>query len=893
MAVKALPGGQEMRDEVIELRIGEKGQVQQLHRTTAPVASEVLRLSYSLSHAGLFLQAQDGQVYRYACSSPSLPSPPSLSAFSSFPSPCPDFGVTEMGGAVVIVGRDSRSRLYCESTLLTPLCSSFSLSHPAFLIFTVSGAQNAMFLLPLAASLSQSLSPAARSDPHAVRLVEKGGTLVAAVPPSSSCILQMPRGNLEAVYPRALTLASLSLHLRAGDWKAAWQQARRSRVDLNLLFDFDPQTWWAEADSFVQQVGDVEALCLFMSNVVDRDVRAEDFPNWELGGGGRPNGDNQRELRRGGVADSERAAAEPELDAVRAGLIGSGGREKRGQRLHLDRRAREKAAMQQESRLAAPAPSAAGSSFDEQLAARGKVNLICHRLRSVFLRLGPSQFALCILTSFVRQQPPELEQALQMIKQMKDEEKAAGGGQRGREGAVEERQPGSREDKARGLYAGADGAVRYVIFLCDVAALYSVALGMYDEELVLMLAQHAQMDPKEYLPVLQALFAEQRRRMREAAIDRQLKRWDKVLRGLILAIEEGETQPEQEWPEVLKLVQEKELWTLALQLLTPPSLPSPSQQPPQAEREASIGSSPQYDLRSRSGRYQSLLHSYASHLLSLKRPSQAAAAFLLAADSHAAMLAYRDSGQWRVALSLAQSLRLPVDRLRELLLGCVTALRERGGEQALRDAASLLMEADDDVEEAVSLLCQAEDWEEAMRLCWTRGGEELVRQLLQPQLRQGVERMQRTLERRRDKYLQAVSRLRVVRRAKLILNQEVGQAAAAAAGGRGGAAADEDADDDLVSIVSEAPEAFSSSASSMTGISAITGLTPRRPPRPRPSSPSPPPPLLPPSQQTSAASPVTPSAWHPSSPSAESRKAAEGRRRRCCSSSEMSDSLPL
>jgi elongator complex protein 1 len=39
------------------------------------------------------------------------------------------------------------------------------------------------------------------------RRVERGSLIVAACPSSMSLVLQMPRGNLETVYPRPLVLA--------------------------------------------------------------------------------------------------------------------------------------------------------------------------------------------------------------------------------------------------------------------------------------------------------------------------------------------------------------------------------------------------------------------------------------------------------------------------------------------------------------------------------------------------------------------------------------------------------------------------------------------------------------------------------------------------------------
>lgn len=39
------------------------------------------------------------------------------------------------------------------------------------------------------------------------RRVERGSILVSACPSEMSLVMQMPRGNLETVYPRALVLA--------------------------------------------------------------------------------------------------------------------------------------------------------------------------------------------------------------------------------------------------------------------------------------------------------------------------------------------------------------------------------------------------------------------------------------------------------------------------------------------------------------------------------------------------------------------------------------------------------------------------------------------------------------------------------------------------------------
>ncbi len=65
----------------------------------------------------------------------------------------------------------------------------------------------------------------------------------------------------------------------------------------------------------------------------------------------------------------------------------------------------------------------------------------------------------------------------------------------------------------------------------DVDKLYDVALGMYDFDLVLMVAQKSQKDPKEYLPFLNKLQAMDMYTQR-FSIDSHLGSWDSALRNL-------------------------------------------------------------------------------------------------------------------------------------------------------------------------------------------------------------------------------------------------------------------------------------------------------------------------------------------------------------------------
>lgn len=69
------------------------------------------------------------------------------------------------------------------------------------------------------------------------------------------------------------------------------------------------------------------------------------------------------------------------------------------------------------------------------------------------------------------------------------------------------------------------------VLVKDVNLLYSTALGTYDFELVVMVAQVAQKDPKEYLPFLKEL-SQQPEALGKYNIDLHLKRYALALTHL-------------------------------------------------------------------------------------------------------------------------------------------------------------------------------------------------------------------------------------------------------------------------------------------------------------------------------------------------------------------------
>jgi elongator complex protein 1 len=133
-----------------------------------------------------------------------------------------------------------------------------------------------------------------------------------------------------------------------------------------------------------------------------------------------------------------------------------------------------------------------------------KINSICDALRAL-LEKDLVMYVETILTTHVCKQPPDYESGLRVLLQL----------QKAHPEIVEE-------------------AIKYIIFLSNVNQLYDVALGMYDFQLVLMVAQYSQKDPKEYLPFLRELRALEPHDQR-FRIDDHLGRRDRALRNLAAA----------------------------------------------------------------------------------------------------------------------------------------------------------------------------------------------------------------------------------------------------------------------------------------------------------------------------------------------------------------------
>lgn len=142
-------------------------------------------------------------------------------------------------------------------------------------------------------------------------------------------------------------------------------------------------------------------------------------------------------------------------------------------------------------------------SLKDQAVVNGKVNMICKNFKAALDQINSPRYIQTLLTTFVRQSPPDLESAMMLIKDIKTNQSSA----------------------------EAESALKYVIFLVKVDKLYDVALGMYDFPLVLMVAQHSQKDPREYIPFLTDV-SKLEHTLQKFTIDDFLKQHQKALKWL-------------------------------------------------------------------------------------------------------------------------------------------------------------------------------------------------------------------------------------------------------------------------------------------------------------------------------------------------------------------------
>ncbi|KAI8643421.1 IKI3 family-domain-containing protein [Parasitella parasitica] len=557
----------------------------------SPLDKQIGRIYYNATNQDLIVEGIDGSVSNVELQDET----PIVTPAEQFPSFCSWIATARVGvngDEKAIVGLTDRSKLYINDKLISSEATSFFL-RGTWLVFSTTR-HSARFLALDSAPLEGLKLSDETSDAYdeTSRRLERGSKIVMATQHKPSLVLQMPRGNLETISPRAFVLATIREDLRALNFRSAFIACRKNRIDLNILYDDSPARFVENIHAFIEQVSEVDYLNLFLSNLRNEDTLVTMY-------------------RRGGLSADQLTAA--------SGV-------------------------------------------------ENKVNSICEAVRSVLVELGREHYIQSILSTYVRSSPPDLESAMALLSELRETDMAA-----------------------------AEEALKYTIFLCKAALLYDVALGMYNFPLVLMVAQQAQMDPKEYLPFLQELknFEKYYQRYK---IDDHLKRYEKAIKNLSMA-------GDQHFDKVLEYMQTHSLYHVAIE-----------------------------EYAHRKQQKLAILEVYGAHLLFTTNFEEAGIIYTMAGNSIKALESYRMAGCWRESFSIAKQLKYTDEDIHALAYDMIEHLKDK---RRFQEAAVVAKDYAKDIEEAVDCLLKGSCWKEAERTCYMHDRSDLIETHVKPGLVEG------------------------------------------------------------------------------------------------------------------------------------------------------------
>ncbi|EGG00479.1 uncharacterized protein MELLADRAFT_111808 [Melampsora larici-populina 98AG31] len=591
------------------------------------------------------IQTDTGNVVK-VCSNPAEPSmdfgiETTQHRFPEFCSTFEHLWADPSHEAFLPIGLSHTAKLYVGSHMIANDCSSFTCDSNYLIYATFSHQIKFLDTLDLCAKFSNS-GDLTSTDPRqnseleiihlkdASRAVERGSRIVTSRPSSMKLILQMPRGNLETIFPRPMVLRRICMDLLIEDrWLDAFIECRKHKIDFNLLVDFDFQKFMNHgAKDFVEQVIDVDHINLFLSSLKNIDVTEQVYPIT-----------------------------------------------KRWRKSNVD----------------------VSSENKKRLLGDNKVNVICTLIAdAISQKSNKLEYINSILTALVCKKPADYRSALNLLSEIKLE----------------------NPEKV-------DDAIKYIIFLSDANELYKVALSMYDLSLVVLIAQHSQKDPKEYLPFLQSLRVLDPE-MRKFKIDDYLGNHRSAIQHLCAAQEE-------KFDVILNYTERHALYEEAL-------------------KEVSTQPVKVIALRDLQGDW----------FMENQKYMEAGLVYTLAEKIDKASEAFRQAEAWQELFSLLSICGRPVEigndgMASEPIVLDMAQRLEKSGRHL--ESATVLFDYAGDVKGGVTMLCDGRAYSEALRQALRYSRPELLIELVQPSLEEYVELLVEEIEETQQNTQKQVDRL--------------------------------------------------------------------------------------------------------------------------------------
>ncbi|XP_066992308.2 elongator complex protein 1 isoform X2 [Anabrus simplex] len=268
-------------------------------------------------------------------------------------------------------------------------------------------------------------------------------------------------------------------------------------------------------------------------------------------------------------------------------------------------------------------------------------------------------------------------------------------------------------------------ALNYILYIADVNDLYNIALGLYDFELVMMVAGKSNKDPKEYIPFLNELHLLEPNYQRYT-IDNFLKRYSSALKHIALCPDH--------FDECLNLVKRHGLYKEALRLF------------PRASES-----------------YNKIAEAYADKLMSDRLFTEAAIMYQRCDQLPKALEACQSSADWREALIIMSKLGYSEDEFQDVCRKLASTLVQR---RRYLEAAQLLSQHVNDTEDSIDILIMGHHWEEAIRVAYFDGRQDLVESRVRPEVLDHFDQIQLQVAKNSEQFALQRARLAVVRTTK-------------------------------------------------------------------------------------------------------------------------------
>ncbi|XP_059055717.1 elongator complex protein 1 isoform X2 [Achroia grisella] len=535
-----------------------------------PLPEAVTRIqSHPTDSTSVFLQLRNGEILWYTKEKLEIQN-------IMFPVTCPNFNIISIKEDLYFIGLSHKGNLLINGAIALNNVSSFFI-HTHFLLITT--LQHLLLCVELTKSGISAIMEYQKTQSEYIykRKIERGAKLIIAVPNDIRTIFQLPRGNLECIQPRPLALKVIGEYLNSLKYNEAFDLMRKQRINLNLIYDHNPEQFIKDIDVFLQSITNNSWLSLFLSDLENVDVTKTMYSS--------------------SYADKMTTANYE---------IGN------------------------------------------------KIKKICDIIRMhLTQRSDADSKILPLLTAFVKKNTVEdLETALSLIKDLK-----------------------IKESGGLKLCVGSDEALKYLLYMVDVNRLFDVALGMYDFDLVLLVATKSQKDPKEYVPMLNEL-NEMDENYRRFTINKHLKKFSKAIQYLV------KCGPEK-YDQLKTFVKYHSLYREALSLL-----------------------SPDEDV------YKDISDDFGLYLKLKKEFIKAGIIYERANNSEKAVECYKEALEWELAIKVAHC--WSKEKLKNVCGDLINGLKE---EKRHHEALKIFEQYYENHEEAINYAIENSQYKTALRLC--------------------------------------------------------------------------------------------------------------------------------------------------------------------------------